>query len=105
VQADDNESFELRKYFNQAANFIRDALQRTNVMVHCLAGVSRSVSLVIAYLIKHCGKSYSEAYSLLKSKRRVIQPNSGFVAQLKQYEQEQAQVGSNNEVLARRYER
>jgi protein-tyrosine phosphatase len=41
-------------------------------MVHCLAGVSRSVCLVIAYLIQHRGFSYDEAYALIKSKRGIV---------------------------------
>ena len=58
-------------------------------MVHCLAGVSRSVSLVIAYFIKHCNMTFQEAYNLIKARRRIIHPNEGFVSQLKKYEVEQ----------------
>jgi len=60
-------------------------LQRTNIIVHCLAGVSRSVSLVIAYFIKHKRLSFAETYDLIKSRRRVIHPNDGFVKQLKKF--------------------
>jgi protein-tyrosine phosphatase len=41
-------------------------------MVHCLAGVSRSVCLVMAYLIQHRGLTYDEAYTLIKSKREIV---------------------------------
>ena len=58
-------------------------------MVHCLAGVSRSVSFVIAYFIKYQGMSYQQAYQLVKSKRRIIHPNDGFIQQLKAYEVKQ----------------
>lgn len=57
-------------------------------MVHCLAGVSRSVSLVLAYLIKHRGMSYREAYELIKGRRKIIHPNDGFIEQLKRFERD-----------------
>jgi protein-tyrosine phosphatase len=58
VPAEDHESFDIGRYFHQAAGYIHECIQRTNIMVHCLAGVSRSVSLVLAYLMKHRGMSY-----------------------------------------------
>jgi protein-tyrosine phosphatase len=54
-------------------------------MVHCLAGVSRSVSLSIAFLIKHKGMAYKEAYALIKGRRKIIHPNDGFIEQLKKF--------------------
>ena len=62
----------MKRYFPQAVNFLRNALATTNVMVHCLAGVSRSVCLVLAYFIKEKGMSYEEAYSLTKAKRSLV---------------------------------
>jgi|688.fasta_scaffold56197_5 protein-tyrosine phosphatase len=41
-------------------------------MVHCLAGVSRSVCLVLAFFIKCKGFSYEEAYNLVKIKRSIV---------------------------------
>jgi dual specificity phosphatase 10 len=76
-------------HFDRAADFIAEVLQQTNLMVHCLAGVSRSVSLVIAFLIKHRAMTYQEAYGLVKAKRRIIHPNDGFISQLKAFEQQQ----------------
>ncbi len=57
-------------------------------MIHCLAGVSRSVSLVLAYFIKHQGYSYTKAFELVKNRRRIIHPNDGFIEQLKKFEVE-----------------
>jgi hypothetical protein len=72
-----------------------DILSHTNIMVHCLAGVSRSVSLVIAYFIKYRHMSYDEAYQLIKSKRKIIHPNDGFISQLKRYHEKMSQHGKN----------
>lgn len=57
-----------------------------HVYVHCNAGVSRSPAVVIAYLMKTKRISYEQAFFQVKQKRNVINPNPGFVQQLKQYE-------------------
>jgi protein-tyrosine phosphatase len=59
VPAVDHESFDISYYFEDANNFIDEERKRTNVLVHCMAGISRSVSLVIAYLIKHHDKTFN----------------------------------------------
>ena len=50
---------------------------------HCAAGVSRSASILIAYLMREKKMKYQEAHDFVKSKRSIIIPNSGFVQQLK----------------------
>ncbi len=56
------------------------------VFVHCQMGVSRSVALVIHYLIKYgnegAGMSFKEAFDLVRLNRPIIDPNYGFRAQL-----------------------
>ncbi|KAJ1527410.1 hypothetical protein ONE63_007392 [Megalurothrips usitatus] len=54
--------------------------------VHCNAGVSRSPTVVIAYLIAHRGLSYGEASALVKERRPSTNPNPGFVKQLLAFE-------------------
>jgi hypothetical protein len=49
------------------------------VLVHCRAGISRSVSTVIAYLMKRYKMSFGLARKLVVLKRPIIEPNSGFV--------------------------
>lgn len=55
------------------------------VLVHCNAGVSRSATVVIAYLMQKNQIDFDTAYQLVKSKRSCIQPNIGFISQLKQF--------------------
>ncbi|CAC9502421.1 putative putative dual-specificity protein phosphatase [Leishmania infantum JPCM5] len=52
------------------------------VAVHCMVGVSRSASVVVAYLIKKYGLSQDDAISLIRCTRPVVQPNPGFQRQL-----------------------
>jgi protein-tyrosine phosphatase len=53
------------------------------VLVHCRAGVSRSASVVIAYLMKKYNLSFLDASNFILSKRPFISPNPGYINQLK----------------------
>jgi len=57
-------------------------VKKKRVLVHCQAGISRSATLVIAYLIKHQKMNLKDAYLHVKSKRPQIGPNKGFIQQL-----------------------
>lgn len=49
-------------------------------------GVSRSASTVIAYAMKEYGWSLEKAYTFVKQKRNIAQPNPAFMKQLAEYE-------------------
>jgi hypothetical protein len=53
------------------------------VLVHCYAGISRSVTLVMAYLIMECGMDYGTALVRVRQTRRDALPNVGFEEQLR----------------------
>lgn len=69
----------------ECVDFLIDATKKqyNNVLVHCNAGVSRSASIVIGYLILVEHFTYLDAYQIVKRARNCIQPNSGFERQLK----------------------
>jgi protein-tyrosine phosphatase len=82
----DEDDQDILQYFDNIFNKIDEIfLQNQNIVINCYAGVSRSASFVIGYLIK-TGLPYKDSYSLLKSHRPMINPNKGFVKQLKRYE-------------------
>lgn len=54
------------------------------VLVHCLAGISRSTAFVIYYLMRSNKMTLDQAYQLVKEKRKVASPNSGFLKTLYQ---------------------
>ncbi|KAL6253502.1 hypothetical protein P5V15_011487 [Pogonomyrmex californicus] len=62
------------------------ANHKENILVHCNAGVSRSPTIVIAYLMIIMKLSYDEAYDKVKRARSCIRPNDGFVKQLRSIE-------------------
>jgi hypothetical protein len=55
-------------------------------LVACAAGVSRSATLVLAYLMKREGLSLPVACTLVRSVRPIVQPNHGFMWQLVEFE-------------------
>lgn len=58
--------------------------QQGRVFVHCCQGVSRSTSLVIAYIMWREGKSFDDAFQHVKTARGIADPNMGFACQLLQ---------------------
>ena len=75
----DDPSDNLLIYFEQMNDFIEQGLKKGNVLVHCAAGVSRSASAVIAYIMKKNKWSFNKTRNFVMSKRSVIYPNDGFV--------------------------
>lgn len=70
-------------------------LQGGRVLVHCCQGVSRSTSLVIAYLMWREGQSFEDAFHYVKNARGVTNPNMGFACQLLQCQKRVVNVNSN----------
>lgn len=83
----DNPFAELAEYLPRSTAFISDALRdpQARVLVHCVQGISRSTSIVCAYLIAHYGWTPAQAVQYIKSKRSLADPNPGFVSQLGEY--------------------
>jgi len=85
----DSEASDISIYFDSIGKFIDEEISRGGkVLVHCLAGVSRSPALVIAYLIRYKNYTLMDAYDYVALKRKIIEPNDGFFAQLLAYERQ-----------------
>eukprot|EP00026_Physarum_polycephalum_P011667 Phypoly_transcript_11907.p1 GENE.Phypoly_transcript_11907~~Phypoly_transcript_11907.p1 ORF type:complete len:336 (+),score=49.86 Phypoly_transcript_11907:69-1010(+) len=79
----------INKYFDVAIEFIESAKEaKGRILVHCLAGVSRSATLVIVYIMHSLKLTLRESYIYVKQRRGVIQPNAGFLTQLIEHETE-----------------
>ena len=77
-------------HIGRAVTFIDDAIRSGRpVLVHCYVGMSRSVTLVAAYLMARYGLSAREAVCYIRSRRGIACPNKGFIDQLGDLEREQ----------------
>lgn len=86
IKISDREEVQISEYFDECFDFIEEARRVGGVLVHCFVGKSRSVTIVISYLMRKHGMTFSEAYKFVKSRRPVAGPNAGFVSQLQNYE-------------------
>ena len=87
LPADDTSRQNLIDYFAPAYNFIEQAInKRAKVLVHCVAGISRSPAIVISFLMRYAHMNLTDAYDLVKRKRSIVAPNLNFMGQLSQYE-------------------
>ncbi|KAK7379512.1 hypothetical protein VNO80_04974 [Phaseolus coccineus] len=74
--------------------------QGGRVLVHCCQGVSRSTTLVIAYIMWREGQSFEDAFQFVKIARAVTNPNMGFASQLLQCQKRvHAMPASPNSIL------
>ncbi|CAG9825049.1 unnamed protein product [Phaedon cochleariae] len=75
---------DLLSHFDETYEFIRDGVHKGAVLVHCQMGLSRSATVVIAYMMKKYNLTCREALDRVKRKRMVF-PNMGFLSQLERY--------------------
>jgi len=78
IDLQDYEDEKIYPHLDFAHNYIKNMLKDHNVLVHCQMGMSRSSSLVIAFLMKEYGMDYHSARIFAKNKRKIVQPNEGF---------------------------
>uniref|UniRef100_A0A1I8F013 Dual specificity phosphatase n=2 Tax=Wuchereria bancrofti TaxID=6293 RepID=A0A1I8F013_WUCBA len=84
---DDTPSTNIYQYFDLISDQIETMIASGgNVLVHCVAGISRSATICLAFLTKFCCKSLRQAYQLMAQKRPFVRPNIGFWRQLIIYE-------------------
>ncbi|CAF0818078.1 unnamed protein product [Adineta ricciae] len=103
IQAADAEEQDLAQYFEKCIEFIHQArTDHENILVHCQAGISRSATIVLAYLMTIGDYDVEKALQIVKGARGFIHPNPGFLSQLKRYHSND--VKKNWYRLTRRYQ-
>ncbi len=91
INIEDSPMANISKYFEETNKFLDDSKENGYyTLVHCAGGVSRSATIVIAYLL-HCAKknnittTVDDIIKQIKKNRKSINPNSGFMEQLNDY--------------------
>jgi len=92
VLLDDTPDQDILQYKQDVINFIDNAMKTNSpIFVHCAAGISRSVSMVMFYLLHlrennklfSTGSKFHKCLKIIRDKRPIARPNSGFENQLR----------------------
>lgn len=81
-----NKLYQNKPMIEIGYHFIDEVVSSGNkILIHCMAGVSRSVSLVAYYFMKKYNISFNDALKYIRNKRKVANPNESFKNQLMTY--------------------
>jgi protein-tyrosine phosphatase len=82
----DSAKANIETYFDRTNKFIDKYIKTHGVLVHCAAGISRSATIVIAYVMKALSLPFQEAFTFVQEKHPITEPNFNFLIQLMQHE-------------------
>ncbi|ODV88293.1 hypothetical protein CANARDRAFT_188601, partial [[Candida] arabinofermentans NRRL YB-2248] len=99
ISITDELSTNIIEHFSESNRFINDALfgksieagsakglkHQGGVLIHCNAGISRSVSYLVAYLMKYYDLPLQKSIYAVKRQKKNIEPNESFINQLEFY--------------------
>ncbi|NXW06534.1 DS22A phosphatase, partial [Fregetta grallaria] len=87
ISASDSSGQNLLQHFKECIKFIHECrLGGGGCLVHCLAGVSRSTTILVAYLMTVTELGWEDCLAATKAVRSYVSPNFGFQQQLQEYE-------------------
>ena len=88
IQVEDHPGEDLIVHFPRTNGFLDHAIaEGGTVLVHCAMGISRSSTVVCAYLMYKDRMSFQKALETLREVRPLCTPNEGFMEQLQTYGQ------------------
>lgn len=91
---------DLYVHLHDAVDFIENAIHQQNatVLVHCRQGISRSGSVVTAYIMKKYGMDPEQALEYVRKRRPIVLPNAGFRQQLERFHRDLQQQRQQQQV-------
>jgi len=105
IHAYDSVDWDLTYCFPISNQFIRDAIKRGGkIYVHCMCGVSRSVSAVLAYMMSLSEEDVYVLLEKIKESRPIANPNSAFIEQLVKFRENINYVNAMKEMLNKSYD-
>ena len=99
ISIEDIETEDILSQMDKICTFIHSTLKENGnkLLVNCRAGRSRSSTAICSYLIKYHSMTVEEAISFCVERRPIVEPNQGFVKQLKEWQKIcQKQKNNNN---------
>jgi hypothetical protein len=84
---DDSLRQDIITHFNEAHRYFDFAFQdNSNIYLNCAAGISRSITILISYLMFINKVTFDIAYKYVYNIRPIAKPNSNFKEQLREYQ-------------------
>lgn len=82
----DNPDTNIGQFFPGVFHFIEKYNKKGKaVLIHCWAGISRSTTLIISYVMRKGKMNVKDAIKYVRDKRPCTEPNKGFLKQLNVY--------------------
>ncbi|XP_059425727.1 dual specificity protein phosphatase 5-like [Carassius carassius] len=89
IPVEDSHMADISSHFQEAIDFIeRVKAEGGKVLVHCEAGISRSPTICMAYIMKTQRLCLEQAFDVIRQRRAIVSPNFSFMGQLLQFESE-----------------
>jgi atypical dual specificity phosphatase len=81
---DDVESENIEEHLDNIADFIHHRINshKDKIFIHCFAGISRSATFVIYYIMKYNNMEFKTAFASVKDRRPQVNPNLRFMREL-----------------------
>merc|ERR1719263_744184 len=86
VSIEDDGTESMLPHFEAACRFIHNHRSMGGVLVHCKGGISRSPTMIIAYLMKYEQLSLRDAMEVCSLARPAARPRANFLSDLQVYE-------------------
>lgn len=91
VAVNDSPAEDITAHFEACFAFLDSAFSSGGALVHCFAGKSRSVTVLAAYLMRTTQCTLQAALAMIQAVRPAACPNSGFMVQLRRFEELEAE--------------
>lgn len=82
------DTYKSKSMIEVAYNFINNNISNGNILIHCMAGISRSVSMIAYYLMKKYHMTLVDAITIIRNNRSIANPNDSFKLQLYKYQKQ-----------------
>ncbi|KAJ7626310.1 protein-tyrosine phosphatase-like protein [Mycena polygramma] len=93
----DDELFDILQYLPTTCRFIQEGLNAGGkVLVHCVMGISRSATVVCAYLMFSQQISAAQAIRMVRTRRPKSRPNYSFIRQLQVFSECNYDIGPSS---------
>ncbi|KAF9237379.1 hypothetical protein BU15DRAFT_48773 [Melanogaster broomeanus] len=100
INIDDSADEDVLVHFLPSISFIQRELDKARgVLVHCMAGISRSATIVTAYIMYTQSVDASAALEIIRAVRPQVDPNEGFLQQLEVFHQASYKTSSRSKTV------